>query len=287
MPKYTSCPCSCIVCRLPKTSKGIHSHYLIVHTEEGKEQNRKNRLAGGLLGSTIVKQEAIKVQNRYLSSPNNCKQCNIQLSYSQRHNKFCSLSCSATFHNENRKGVALSPEIKQKISKSVKHANENKPSYSKISFCCICEKVIPHKIVKTCSSECKSKLLSKNMIERIKKYKRSNYRRDKQSYLEKSFEDWLSTNDISLIYKAEYTFRNHITKKWYFVDFYFPEINLIVELDGKQHESFKHKEKDRLRDEYLKTYLNIDVFRISYNEYKLGSKIEKLLELFQYSKLHL
>lgn len=86
-------------------------------------------------------------------------------------------------------------------------------------------------------------------------------------------------NHISLKYETEYTIRNHITQKWYFVDFYFPEINLIVELDGKQHEKPKHKEADRLRDEYITTHLNLDVFRISYDEYQAGTKITELLKL--------
>ena len=63
------------------------------------------------------------------------------------------------------------------------------------------------------------------------------------------------------------------------MDFYFPEINLIVELDGKQHEKPKHKEADKLRDEYITTNLNLNVFRISYDEYQTGTKINELLKL--------
>lgn len=281
MPNYTTFPCSCIVCKQPKTSKGIHSHYLIAHTEEGKARNRKNRLAGGLLGTEIAKQNAQQIQNQYLENPNKCKQCDADLTYEQRHNKFCSSSCSASFYNKDRKGVAIDELVKQKISNSVRKFNTENPypQYSKISFCCVCNAVIQNKIVKTCSPECKSTLLSNSMIERIKQNKRSNYRRDKKSYLEESFETWLLDNNISLKYEPEYTIRNHITQKWYFVDFYFPEINLIVELDGKQHEKSKHKEADKLRDEYITTHLNLNVFRISYDEYQSGSKIFELLKL--------
>jgi very-short-patch-repair endonuclease len=283
MPNYTTFPCSCIVCKQPKTSKGIHSHYLIAHTEKGKLRNRKNRLAGGLLGTEIAKQKAQQIQNQYLENPNKCKQCDAFLTYEQRHNKFCSTSCSASFYNKDRKGVVIGESVKQKISASVqKFNNENPyPQYSKISFCCVCNSVIRNKIVKTCSPECKSALLSNNMTERIKQNRRSNYRRDKRSYLEESFETWLLNNNISLKYETEYTIKNHITQKWYFVDFYFPEINLIVELDGKQHEKPKHKEADKLRDEYITTNLNLNVFRISYDEYQAGSKVNQLLKLFE------
>lgn len=281
MPNYTTYPCSCIICKQPKTSKGIHSHYLIAHTEEGKERNRKNLLAGGLLGSKIAKQNAQKIQNQYLENPNKCKYCDINLTYEKRYNKFCSTSCSARFYNRDRKGVSLDESVKQKISDRVRMFNKNNPypKYSKISFCCVCNTVIQNKIVKTCSPKCKSVLLSTNMTERIKQNRRSNYRRDKRSYLEESFETWLLDNNISLKYETEYTIRNHITQQWYFVDFYFPEINLIVELDGKQHEKPKHKESDKLRDEYITTNLNLTVFRISYDEYQSGSKINLLLQL--------
>jgi very-short-patch-repair endonuclease len=283
MSNYTTFPCSCIVCKQPKTSKGIHSHYLIAHTEEGKLRNRKNRIAGGLLGTEIAKQKAQQIQNQYLENPNKCKQCDTSLTYEQRHNKFCSTSCSASFYNKDRKGVAISELVKQKISASVQKFNNENPylQYSKISFCCVCNSVIQNKIVKTCSPECKSALLSNNMSDRIKQNRRSNYRRDKRSYLEESFETWLLDNNISLKYETEYTIKNHITQKWYFVDFYFPEINLIVELDGKQHEKPKHKEADKLRDEYITTNLNLNVFRISYDEYQAGSKVNQLLKLFE------
>lgn len=283
MSNYTTYQCSCIVCKKLKTSKGIHSHYLISHTEEGQIRNRKNRLAGGLLGSKIAKKNAQQIQNQYLENPKKCKQCNTTLTYEQRHNKFCSTSCSASFHNKYRKGITLNKSVKQKISNSVRKFNKENPypKYSKISFCCVCNVVIQNKIVKTCSPECKSTLLSNNITERIKQNRRSNYRRDKRSYLEESFETWLLDNNISLKYETEYTIKNHITEKWYFVDFYFPEINLIVELDGKQHEKPKHKEADKLRDEYITNNLHINVFRISYDEYQAGSKINQLLHLFE------
>jgi very-short-patch-repair endonuclease len=38
----------------------------------------------------------------------------------------------------------------------------------------------------------------------------------------------------------------------YIVDFYCPEANLVIELDGGQHYTNLGKEKDRVRDDYLK-----------------------------------
>lgn len=288
MANKTSYPCSCVVCRELKTSKGIHSHYLISHTKEGNARNRKNRLAGGLLGSKIAKQNAQQIQDQYLKNPNKCKQCDISLTYKQRHNNFCSTSCSAIYYNKDRKGIAIDLNRKQKISIGIrKYNNENPlPQYSKVSFCHQCGTVIKHSHRKTCSGECKSSLISNKIIKRIKTNRRSNYRRDKKSYLEQSFERWLVDNKISTKYIDEHFIKNHRTGKWYFVDYYFPTVNLIVELDGKQHEKPKHKEADELRDTYIQTHLGIDVFRISYNEYQAGSKINQLLKLLQHTELH-
>lgn len=118
-------------------------------------------------------------------------------------------------------------------------------------------------------------------IERIKQNKRSNFRRDKKSYLEDSFEKWLVAEKFQVRYESEYTIRNHITGKWYFVDFYFPDHNLIVELDGKQHEKPKHKEADRIRDAFIVDQLGINVFRISHNEYQEGSRIPELSNMLR------
>ena len=283
MSNYISYPCSCIICKKTKTSKGIHSHYLISHTVEGGEKNRKNRLVAGLKGSAIAKQLAKnaleKAQTQYLLNPKRCKNCNDIIAFIQKNNKFCSSSCSASFYNKNRKGVARPDITKQKISVSINQTIKiTKPPHTKIKQCTVCGKFHPRN-AKTCSDECYSELLSIRVIDRIKQNKRSNYRRDKKSYLEQSFEKWMIDNNIELTYIDEYTIKNHLTRKWYFVDFYFPDINLIVELDGKQHEKPKHKQADNDRDEYIESHLGIKVFRISYDEYQAGSKIEILKTL--------
>ena len=115
----------------------------------------------------------------------------------------------------------------------------------------------------------------------LRKKRRSNFRRDKKSYLEDSFEKWLVAEKFQSRYESEYTIRNHITGKWYFVDFYFPDHNLIVELDGKQHEKPSHKQADMIRDEFITYHLGIDVFRISHKEYQEGSRISELSNILR------
>lgn len=72
--------------------------------------------------------------------------------------------------------------------------------------------------------------------------------------------------------KQNYEFQYQIMKKelgiggiCYYLDFFIPEINLNIEIDGKQHE--KSREKDRERDEVLKKIKNIDVVRIKWKDY--------------------
>ena len=54
----------------------------------------------------------------------------------------------------------------------------------------------------------------------------------------------------------------------YIVDFYCPELKLVIELDGKIHFDKPHEEYDKIRDEFMKN-LNILVIRFK-NEEVIG-----------------
>ncbi|HHT9134446.1 MAG TPA: endonuclease domain-containing protein, partial [Candidatus Avalokitesvara rifleensis] len=64
----------------------------------------------------------------------------------------------------------------------------------------------------------------------------------------------------------------------YIVDFYCPEVNLIIEVDGGQHYSNEGKQKDRLRDDYMAS-LGLKVLRFSDIEVSRNLKevVEKIL----------
>lgn len=47
-------------------------------------------------------------------------------------------------------------------------------------------------------------------------------------------------------------FRRQTSIYYYIVDFYCPEIKLIVELDGASHDNYLSEENDERRDEHLK-----------------------------------
>ena len=63
-----------------------------------------------------------------------------------------------------------------------------------------------------------------------------------------------------------YRFRRQVGIGRYVVDFYCPELKLVVEVDGACHETKKEVENDKIRQKYLerldltvKRYLNVDI----------------------------
>ena len=124
---YTSPLCSCVTCRKLCSQKGIHSHYISAHTNDGnirrKDSGRKGR--------------ACQI-NAYTPKPkryrNNCLVCGEPCK-----KKFCGHRCAATFTNKQRKdnGYSVSTATKQKISEAFK---EIVLAYSKVSSCINCGK---------------------------------------------------------------------------------------------------------------------------------------------------
>jgi very-short-patch-repair endonuclease len=70
---------------------------------------------------------------------------------------------------------------------------------------------------------------------------------------------WLNLRGKQL--KGLQFYRQKIIGK-YIVDFYCPEANLVIELDGGQHYSEPGQEKDRIRDDVLRK-MGIEVIRFS------------------------
>ena len=60
----------------------------------------------------------------------------------------------------------------------------------------------------------------------------------------------------------------------YIVDFYAPQANLIIEVDGSQHFEDKHAERDRIRDEYL----SIQGFRVlKFNNRQVKTELDAVV----------
>jgi very-short-patch-repair endonuclease len=100
--------------------------------------------------------------------------------------------------------------------------------------------------------------------------------RHKKSFLELSFKNWL--DNIGYIdFEEEFHFRNKSASKSYYVDFFFPKLNIGIELDGTQH--LLTVDQDRMRDDYIKENYGVKIIRISYKEYMSGNRIDEIYSL--------
>jgi very-short-patch-repair endonuclease len=139
------------------------------------------------------------------------------------------------------------------------------------------EIISPFKNKKHTDISCKK--MSESAIESFKNGTHATWKSRKiQSYPEKYFESVLKNLCILDKSSKEYYI------KPYFLDFYFTEKKIDLEIDGSQHKN--RIESDKRRDEYL-TSLGIKVFRINWknpkakdgNDY-LKNKIKEFIKLY-------
>lgn len=237
----------------------------------------------------------------YEKNPKICLHCGKTLPY-KGHNrkKFCNSSCSATYHNYRR---VLTNETKNKMRETHKKKFLDKLcSETNITRnCIICNKefVVKRNInnrklkSKTCSTICSTKLKSKVAKEYMdKKVKDGSHKgwtsRNVLSYPEKFFIEVLKNNNIFDICKINYPMaKSKLGEKTnynYFLDFYFEDLKLDLEIDGKQHKF--RKEHDLKRDELLMKN-GIKVYRIDWKNINTDSgklyienEIDKFLNYF-------
>ena len=105
-------------------------------------------------------------------------------------------------------------------------------------------------------------------------------RLDKATYHERSaryiLRDICLVNNLTV--KNQKTFHNKREKKWYIVDFYIPELKLVIEIDGNSHlESVVY---DNVRTEFLESIGNT-VVRFWNKEVEDKHFREKLLSLIK------
>lgn len=200
----------------------------------------------------------------------NCNHCDKeflkdQKDFKRSENHFCSKSCAASFNNKNR-----TEESRNKQKETLKKTLENKPKNFKKTIkeysliCKICNKefihINPKKLM--CSKECVA--LRQKQIH-IDHPHVINNRSNPESYLESSFKDYilntLTIREEDFIQEKRWIMSN---SKLYISDFYFPSLNLIIELDGKQHELTV--EEDINRDNQILQEFNINTLRITHKE---------------------
>jgi len=243
------------------------------------------------------------LKEKYNKEPKKCKECLNNIDYEKRRNSFCSSKCSAIYNNKIR--GTRSNETKKKISLSLmgkKTTRKNIKKQNKFisTKCVICGNIFltlkrgkykgKSRIRKTCSDKCYSLLLSNNMNERIVSGKHKGWQsRNIDSYPEKFFKNVLENNNI------KYEFNKSISKKSlglcynsnYFLDFYLPEKNIDLEIDGQQHKLKERIESDEIRDKCL-IENNFIVYRIQWKDINskkgkeyIKNEIDKFLKYYK------
>lgn len=166
MTQYLSPLVSCLVCREVKSAKGLFTHFIVSHTEEGKQNHairvRKSKEEKISNLRKYWDDKKLEESNEYYMSPKFCC-CGEMISYEKKNNTFCSHRCSALVSNSNR---PRSSRESQKLTFA--RTISERPKYTKIRFneCKRCEKSYVYSIEnKTVSpSFCSSKCATENKI---------------------------------------------------------------------------------------------------------------------------
>ena len=232
-----------------------------------------------------------------------CKNCKKQIPNS---NTFCSKSCSASFNNKKR---IITDEHKKKTSESVKEWFKKNGNNNSINFigkkinCLRCDKEFEVERLdsrrlsrkKYCSEECAYLSMKENVSKKQKeKVKNGTHKgwqsRNILSYPEKFFIKVLKRNKIFNFCEPNYTIKKRDlgldNDSNYFLDFYFKDKKIDLEIDGKQHEYDDRIESDKIRDEIL-IKNGILVFRIKWKDIKnkegknyIKNEINKFLKFY-------
>lgn len=208
----------------------------------------------------------------------------------KREKEYCSYKCSNSLHL----GERHSKQTHQKISLSKKDLTIKK----RICKQCNSEFILKNRLNQTfCTQSCaakamwKSDLSRKKIIsslkERIKNGLHKGWAtRNILSYPERFFKKVLDRNGLYGKYKINFP----ITKKslginsisCYFLDFYFEDWKIDLEIDGQQHKREDRANSDKIRDEILSKN-GIKVYRIEWkhignNKEYFKYEISKLLD---------
>lgn len=156
---YLTPKCSCIECGIEISTKGIATHYIRKHTNFSTRPTGKGTNKFQLRCSCLLCKKETAVQSleqhivKCTKPKHKCLQCD-----NLTKTKFCSHTCSATYNNKlkypNNTG-SIPIKDPGKINSKFFFLN-GKINYSKISWCKICNKLIPNSSRATCSDECKA-----------------------------------------------------------------------------------------------------------------------------------
>ena len=234
----------------------------------------------------------------YIENPKICKNCSEPLPYNKRYNTFCNSSCAGIYNNKNRDTGYITKEFRENARE--KALSEK---HKKDIFCPVCNKPLTRQQKwrkrTYCSNKCRASCISEETNEKIRQNKLESVRngthkgwtsRNVISYPEKFFIEVLKNNKLE--YKQNFVISkrdlglNDVSN--YFLDFYFEDKKIDLEIDGKQHSYKDRKEKDIVRDKLLED-VGIKVYRIKWknpinedNKEYLEKEIQKFLNYINY-----
>lgn len=278
---------SCEICKISfKNWRQLQAHKLSTHSEK-----IKCKICGKLVNKSGFKNHYKSCSKTKIEIYRRCLNCENDFLVSDEnfHRNCCSLKCARSFSTKSKR-----EQINKKVSSSLKNRFDRIGRKSSKPYNCkICQKPIK----KTKNGFClkcwkKSPEYSRMCKESLKKVVESGKHkgwtsRNKTSYAEKFFIKVLDSNGFSgkyihefKILKCKYT---NESGNW-FLDFYFPELNIDLEIDGKQHDYEDRKIHDQKRDAIL-VQNGFRVYRIKWrhltkqeNKDYIKNEIEKLLQ---------
>lgn len=251
-----------------------------------KQLNNNKIMAKGYIEHSNKLSEQAK--DEYYINPKYCPCCNTVITFEKKENTYCDHVCAA-------KVAAIGRVVSEEHKKNL---SDKMTIMCQVSFCEICKSTIRNKRRKTCSPECTKQSISNNKKNppTLLKYNnkpRIGYKNNRwpsrttPSYMERTFDEWLKTSKCNYSWIMEQPFKRYDFNgkylKCYYADFYFPELNLIIELDGTQHE--RNIEYDKDRDNYIiNNYSNVSsIIRIKHKEFMDKSYIDEISSLLNIS----
>ncbi len=223
-------PCSCIICHKEFSYRGIHTHYITTHTVEGNIRVKLNASKGTKNSILISNQKKFNRIQDYNKSPNKCLFCDENIAYENKTNKFCSQSCSASYNNLNRDYTNFKPGPKPGFKP--KSIPAEKPKYTKIKWCIVCNKSFSG-YRKTCSEQCMKTAISNSTKNRKNIFNKCviEYNGIKLgSKYELNVAKSLDEHSVVWIKPAPLIYLDPIGKTHrYYPDFYLPDYNIYLD----------------------------------------------------------
>ena len=203
----------------------------------------------------------------------NCSKCNkeyiVYLSDQAfnkgKYKKYCSYSCSNS--------RVLSDQTRKNISKGHLNSEKCKLEHSKRRLdrpnCIVCGKQVKQPQHQHCSNACAA--ITRNTLEyksKLSNIAKKRYKENpeshpnrrcaglKESYPERCFREYIEKK--GLIKNKHFEQQKSI--KPYFVDFFFPILNLGIEIDGERWHD-KNNEREIKRENYIKEKINLVRFK--------------------------